>query len=168
MDYIREELLRQRAALARLLLGGETEQEEEPAESSEEGMEAVWPAGEEVFRNSRKMAAMEKIQPLWDAGRSAGAESWGAYGGFYEEASEMAVRRETGFGEARRPHRFTVAEINGGRAARLTGQSEDIFPEERLSVETVTAPFGEAEGAKEVSRIFQRDARRYDGGFTLY
>ena len=42
-------------------------------------------------------------------------------------------------------------------------------PGGRLSAwESLPAAGGEAAGAKALSRAFQKDARRYDGGFRLY
>ena len=198
MDYIREELLRQRAVLARLLLG-QTAEEAEREEEHLAGIEAdIWEDTAQTvelehFRASRALAAGERFRRRRGEVRTAEAEAWAAYSGLDEELPEAALRRELGedravytartLGEADTllPARYAyrVAEAPGRRyelpemagirrigAAPASGA--DGFALEYGMGEVVRPAVGETADARELSRVFQRDARRYDGGFTLY
>ena len=127
MDYVQEELLRQRRMLAELMTGGSRETAE-TAEAEEE-MPLRRAARENEVRRSQRTAAEEVYREqrrftrgtAYEAGRSAAGGS---------------VVYET-------------AEVTGGERTVISGQAA------RTDVQAV-------------SRAIQRDARRYDGGFSLY
>lgn len=173
MDYIREELLRQRAALARLLLGGSGMQEEQ-TEEKQDTEDAAWgecagDAGEALFWSSRQATEWQEEAELpWTVGM-AEPEHRDFRWALPEQWTETAVgyRSERAWAEEKilRPDGRTVL-----RSRRVTGSGGEVQEEETIPM-VVTAPAragAEAERAKELSRVFQRDARRYDGGFTLY
>lgn len=127
MDYVREELLRQRRALEALLLTGATDEEASVA---------------------------EEIDPV------------------QEHAAEMLAARA---GEGRFAERNVL--LHGARrslhGAAPTLWSAGAFPE----TEAISAlperggslgPARMQVQVREVSRAVERDARRYDGGFTMY
>ena len=148
MDYIREELLRQRAALIRLLLGSGRNREEEEREK-DPAREEIPSAEEEYFRNSRTLAALENVR----VGRTAPAMRYRERNG--ERVGEASARVPETMPVYRRSYGITTGET---------------AVEELVSVvtEDMAAAAAEEVRAKELSRIFQRDARRYDGGFTLF
>ena len=126
MDYVREELLRQRWALEALLLTG----------AADEAPEA------------------EETDPV------------------QERAAEMLAAKagEDRFPERSAPLRSVRRSLRG---AEPTPWSAGAFPE----TETISAvpEWGGSLGparmqvqVREVSRAVERDARRYDGGFTMY
>lgn len=122
MDYIREELLRQRKLWSALLLGrGTAAEEEETRENEVEYAEEVPDAGSGVRAESEE---------VFKAGGGAGAP------------------RPT-----ERTRRWMQTENGGGV---------------RMVTEVLRVEQREATDAKALSRAVQRDARRYDGGFTLY
>ena len=185
MDYIREELLRQRTVLARLLLGQGAEekaQEQDTADAAGEYPELS--EGADVFWASRRLAAGETFQSPSGAVRTAEAESWDSYRGFAEDLPDAELRRERGGewtgpspvrfpsagGEEMTGYRWLSQEGNKNRrsGSLFSAAPEDTLPAERTVTETVWADSADETGAKELSRVFQRDARRYDGGFILY
>lgn len=164
MDYIREELLRQRAALTRLLLGSGRNREEEEREK-DPAREEIPSAEEEYFRNSRTLAALENVR----VGRTEPAVQNRFWREQPEEMAEaMRYRERTGerVGEfpARVPETMPVYRRSYGITTGETAVEEMVS----VVTEDMTAAAAEAVRAKELSRIFQRDARRYDGGFTLF
>ena len=164
MDYIREELLRQRAALTRPLLGSDRNREEEEREN-DPAREEIPSAEEEYFRNSRTLAALEDIR----VGRTAPTVQDRFWQDLPEEMAEaMRYRERTGERVGEFPARSLETVPVYHRSYGIT-TGEGIV-EELVSVvtEDMAAAAAEAVRAKELSRIFQRDARRYDGGFTLF
>ena len=139
MNYIQESLAMQQRLWMALLEGGETE--EQQAESLPRKETA--PASR---REKRREAAME----IEAAGSRVGgwAEQTGETGaagaGFPQEAEPMSGRRA---------------------ALSWTGETAEATLPDGGSAEG-----GEetGKGAETLSRVFQRDARRYDGGFPLY
>jgi len=187
MDYIREELLRQRAVLARLLLGQSAEDEERQRKETSETADAaeeyfVQPGDVERFWASRRLADGERFHPAWETVRTAEAEAWAAYSDLGGELPEMELRREMGraWTEGRVARSIDSAEgavvyrrpLQGDstfrRGSAAAARSDEVVPEEHVVTETIWADAGETGSARELSRVFQRDARRYDGGFTLY
>lgn len=170
MDYIYQELLRQRAALARLLLGGGKEREEQrrPAGTAE------MPAGRLEESGGWKNARYGTSQAAWaSGGGSAFAEDLADGGGFSaslenggkaafgtdsmpagEEPTAQKTGRRTIEGAAASVRWWPLSDANGGERK---GQAF------WLRLET-----GERSDEKALSRMVQRDARRYDGGFSLY
>jgi len=65
--------------------------------------------------------------------------------------------------------RYALPEMAGiRRIGAVPASGADSFALEYGMGEEVRPVVGEAADARELSRVFQRDARRYDGGFTLY
>lgn len=199
MDYIREELLRQRAVLARLLLGRTAEEAEREEERAAGQAEDIWSddtqlEGLEEFLASRALAAGERSgrgRRLLQTGEE---ERWEVYNALSEDLSEAALRRELGESErayaARRPgetdmvsstaYRLRETDRRAGRRyavpgtarARRTGgiseSGEALFVPGNVMDMDIRSAIEETADARELSRVIQRDARRYDGGFTLY
>ena len=153
MDYIRRELLRQQAALARLLLGGGKENEEQLADAA-----GLARRGE---TSGHPVTAGNKPEtPLDTAAQS------------LRRGLPLAERLP----EDRRP---AVEQRDDGEAAAWAGPRfarrgpVRPFPPAD-SGETAEQGFwrrletGERSDEKALSRMIQRDARRYDGGFSLY
>ena len=188
MDYIQEELLRQQALLAWLMLGGMTGSLAEEArgagsgglERRGEGQQERWSG-----RTARDLWDIRQAEPggaVPEAFRQQAAVP--AADQDKREASDSAreqrdLSRFSGWGENSRLHRgkdFPLA----GNAAALAG--EGALPSaqrnRRTSLLTATAPAAaayadlfrpvrrSAPDAGELSLAFERDARRYDGGFS--
>lgn len=170
MEYILEELLRQRKALAILMNGGPAEKQDDGGNESTDRRssgdvapaETVWDAftetaGEENgYRTStrRNGGGMGAGRNVWDAlTEDAAAESGAASAG------------KTAAGRAgRRLGRSASGEQAFAGGSGLSGGAGAV---EAVSVRTVTRwDGGTAEtDARALSRAVQRDARRYDGGF---
>ena len=170
MEYILEELLRQRKALAILMNGGSAEKQDDGGNESTDRWssgdvapaETVWDAftetaGEENgYRAStrRNGGGMGAGRNVWDAlTEDAAAESGAASAG--KTAAERAGWQRG---------RLDSGERTSVRNVGLSGGAGAV---EAVSVRTVTRwDGGTAEtDARALSRAVQRDARRYDGGF---
>lgn len=130
MDYIQEELLRQKRALEILMTGG-VSQMEKTAESAE-------PERFHEMRGTEEML----------------------------HGREAAVRRMTG-GERRSLRAGTSGVAESDRARSSSAQetlADGVVREVRFVSRSQTAQAD----AQAISRTIQRDARRYDGGFSLY
>lgn len=170
MDYIYQELMRQRAALARLLLGGGKERKElrmsagaaeRPADRLEESgawenaryglLQAAWPAGGGAVFTEELTGGGAFGASLEDGGEAAfGMDSLPAG----EEPAAQQGGRRSGERTAASARRWPLSDADGGeRTERALW----------LRLET-----GERSEEKALSRMVQRDARRYDGGFSLY
>ena len=177
MDYIREELLRQRAALAALLLGGARREETREAgpEAAGEGLPAPAPArGQGLDRGRETTAAgagpdpwagTETVSPAdWEppaqwagGGREAvGFDGLPGDGGGPDGAAEAWVRGPGLAGTGAPGRGWTLTAGDGGVAA-VTAVTELALPRPEAAL-----------GPEALSRAFQQDARRYDGGFFLY
>ena len=119
MDYVQEELLRQRNALAALMLGSERNHREPDGLTEQESERRKKNDGASL-NNQGKLAT-----------------------------------KNSSVGHSMSPMRFAGVSVGG---------------EENTGVLLVTGETTSAAGwkAQELSRAFQRDARRYDGGFSLY
>ena len=154
MDLIREELLRQQKALELLLLG--TSPQAEPASPPEETRKA-YPADME----QRTAPAMPDTGDVsWAGSRvprgSWEREAWMAASGIGREAAEHVPGSGSG----------TAARLDAAQAALPGAAAAGADLEEgRLVTEYVLAGRQPETGARELSRLFERDARRYDGGF---
>ena len=142
MDYIREELLRQKTILSVLMGGGQPKEQEEPGTTGD-GLLSGGQTGAGAREQIPTARETEPLRPLHGRSGSAvipSAERIGAavFGG------REAVRRRQVFSAEEEP----AAPVYAVRYER-------------------TAPEADA-GAKEFSRSIQRDARRYDGGFSIY
>ena len=170
MDYIRQELLRQRAALARLLLGSGKEREEQrvsaggaerPAARLEESgawenaryglLQAAWPAGGGAVFTEELTGGGAFGASLGNGGAAAFGTDRGSAG---EEPAARKTERRSGEGTAASARRWPLSDADGGE------QTERAL---WRRLET-----GERSEEKALSRMVQRDARRYDGGFSLY
>lgn len=145
MDYIQEELLRQKRALTVLMSGKTREQEDAEHEESgvTSGSELVWQA---LAGGKRKQIVpgnnLERTErlPVQELKRSA------EYGTAVMESGGMVI---SGYGGTRASETDVM---------RVPGY---IVPYERSAD-------GSAANVRAVSRSIQRDARRYDGGFSIY
>lgn len=168
MDYIYQELLRQRAALARLLLGGGKEREElrrsagvaeRPVRLEESGawenaryglLQAVWPAGGGAAFTEDLTGGGTFGVSLENGGEAALGTDRVPAG---EEPAARKTERRSGEGTAASARRWPLSDAGSEQTERALW----------LRLET-----GERSDEKALSRMVQRDARRYDGGFSLY
>ena len=151
MDYIREELLRQRTALSALLLGGEEREEQETVRT---------PAADREFPATAagrgpEWVRTEETLPVEGAVSAAGG---GALRRHLAQRSRALRAAILGTAEAA----GAAVPVDGGGSWTVDGG------ENGENAETVGRgpEVGGLSGA--LSRAFQRDARRYDGGFSLY
>lgn len=152
MDYIREELLRQQSAL-RLLMGS-SEKSDQSA-----GAEAGGTVKEEpVWAESSGLAEQVRSAARLSSRFGMGGGTDGAAPGFIpEEFGGTAQGRQSG----------TPAEqVSAGQLFRLRTAPMTGSPAERTVTELLWAGGGATLEPRELSRIFQRDARRYDGAFS--
>ncbi len=169
MDYIYQELLRQRAALARLLLGSGKEREERHTSAGA----AALPAVRLEAGGGWKSARYGGPQVVRGPGVSAAFTEGQAGGGGFD--ASLADDREAVFGTGGVPAGETpAAREDGCRSGEGTAVLMRQWPlsdaggkgaEQALWLRLET---GERSGEKALSRAVQRDARRYDGGFSLY
>lgn len=167
MDLIREELLRQEKALELLLLGAGPQPESQTQES-------LWQKRQADGTQSSETADL-------DAGEASPAGSWVIRAPreiWHEESSGTVVPRETLAGKTFPPAAGEMLErdatgygVTAGvipaKAAAAGGRSAGSQPQDGTVVtEYVLAGKAPGIGAQELSRTFERDARRYDGGFT--
>ena len=180
MEYIREMLLRQRTALARLMLGGAAEEASETASAPAARQDRAAPAERGAGRSEMAAGGREARR---SGQQSAAARTSGEFA-WQGETLRQALARKSAAGRqaAGIPGvagtRDTSVRSAGRRAAGVGGLAGSGFnppadagraPGGRLSAwENLPAAGGEAAGAKALSRAFQQDARRYDGGFRLY
>lgn len=170
MDYAWEELLRQHRALAALMIGGRGEEPEETAEVGGHGgtdrAEAPRPAetgGEAWDRPEDEALSLVPADTT--------ARPW----------REMAHRRQAAGTEAKGTERTMEVRERQKRnrgadgvgtvrqAAVLGRETGTVLARTAAEPAVFLASHGDgAVSAQAVSRAFQRDARRYDGGFTLY
>lgn len=186
MDYIREEWHRQRAALAVLLMGRtETETQRERGANGTAEMpgadawKAAW--GEERWAVSRSADWPPGPTAAWTALAGAGAmppvggprprpggegTAWTAGlvsldgGGVGPGAATPAETAARG--------RRRLQELAAHGPANRTMETWDTPPEAVRLVTEVSRPREAGLRPEEISRAIQRDARRYDGGFSLY
>lgn len=179
MDYVQNVLARQRQLLSLLLLGREQETRQETewlrqaAYSSPEAASAL-SAVRRMLRENAHQPEEREDGSVW-SGISAAR--------FQENlersmaASRQAVTQARGrqYGqvpESGMPH-MTGGGISGDGGVRAAGAwSAATVGVGRREAQAVPAAAGgawqEALSARDVSLAFERDARRYDGGFSLY
>lgn len=162
MDYIREELLRQQALLVILLTGQRTEPLAEEWEVRSDAGEKLLPetAPARRLRQGRSggadgelpwESALPEAATLWTALADPSAGEWA---GTAAERDAGAVRRSSAAAwEA---------------PARTAGEIPPEAGEIRLVTEVRRPESGRSADPAALSLAFQRDARRYDGGFRLY
>lgn len=141
MDYLQEVARRQQTALARLLTGGRV-QEETGAEAESR------PAGGEEVPAEGFGARTEE---------EAAYRRWGRL---------QAVPAETSAAEAEREFSEQAAVFRQTRQADSLWRGGTAWAGELPGV--LLAGREAAVEVEDISRAVQRDARRYDGGFTMY
>ena len=146
VDYIQEELLRQKEALAVLMSGGTQAREDSGRadtgttaekdliwqESAESAYERVWE--EDVLERTKRSSVRESMR--------------GAV------------------------NRVAVSDL-GGTVNAASGMNQSYYHPDALRVSAYKVPYerfvtGKTADVRDVSRSIQRDARRYDGGFSMY
>ena len=159
MEYILDELLRQRKALATLMKGDSPAKQEDGGEESADGQnDGEMAPAEAVWNGFAEMAGEEsgyRVSALRDGrGSATGRTAWNA---LPEGGADERTDRRLG--------RFYASEQTFAGGSKLSGGAEAV---ETVSVRTITQWDGGTveRGAKALSRAVQRDARRYDGGFA--
>lgn len=192
MDYMQEELRRQREALASLLLGGgcrrsgEAGEDGQGAEASFEGLGVQKePAGSgHLQREVRTARPAEEdfAHPLareegLTAVKLSGRRPWTQRAERRAPALEtagQAVPAEFGrqgfvhMKEEGRPGLAGIGMETGADRNEMGHIEAAPVPERRVREFFQAESGGGMAGAESLSRAFQRDARRYDGGFSLY
>lgn len=163
MDYIREELLRQQAALTALLLGSAGEDTADSTPKIEKGASLktpeIWKYTQAWLKQATGAGAKTELSAAqaWAGELPQSADSPSQYNtGEAGPAAEMVQRYWAFGGEEEQPLGETAPQSLGKPLARQT--MEFLWsPEERKS-----------SGVRDISLALERDARRYDGGFSLY
>ena len=197
MDYIQEELMRQREALAGLLLGGALPRGGDGGRSSGHAAADTPAAALAAVSAAAFSGRGQGNRPTEGGSLSAGSGRSAVFGipeagGRTEAAGETAGSRETVSSRETAGSRETAESLRQSRkSGRLTGtippEPADVWrgaetPDRREArrsggsavLERTVTEFIRTEGsvsvpgAETLSRAFQRDARRYDGGFSLY
>lgn len=182
MEYIREMLLRQRTALARLMLGGAAEEPSETASApAADRQEAAAPAargtgrlevtsgGREARRKSFAAAGADRQAVPASAGETlrpalARKRAERQYTAAFGPAGAGETADSAGRGNPMRED----GRLSGGGGAAIPGGDEAEETLYLLPGRWNSGAAGMMESARALSRTVQRDARRYDGGFPLY
>ena len=182
MEYIREMLLRQRAALGRLMLGGAAEEPSETASApAADRQEAAAPAergtgrlevtsgGREARRKSFAAAGADRQAVHASAGETlrpalARKRAERQYTAAFGPAGAGETADSAGRGNPMRED----GRLSGGGGAAIPGGAEAEETLYLLPGRWNSGAAGMMESARALSRTVQRDARRYDGGFPLY
>ena len=182
MEYIREMLLRQRTALARLMLGGAAEEPSETASApAADRQEAAAPAargtgrlevtsgGREARRKSSAAAGADRQAVPASAGETlrpalARKRAERQYTAAFGPAGAGETANSAGRGNPMRED----GHLAGGGGAAIPGGDEAEETLYLLPGRWNSGAAGMMESARALSRTVQRDARRYDGGFPLY
>ncbi len=182
MEYIREMLLRQRTALARLMLGGAAEEPSETASApAADRQEAAAPAargtgrlevtsgGREARRKSSAAAGADRQAVPASAGETlrpalARKRAERQYTAAFGPAGAGETANSAGRGNPMRED----GHLSGGGGAAIPGGDEAEETLYLLPGRWNSGAAGMMESARALSRTVQRDARRYDGGFPLY
>ena len=139
MDYIREELVRQRGAFLLLLSGGGEQQEEERRkEFRPTEKESLTQAERRKIRLPAEEQSAADLRPDVDSQTA----QW--------------------LGTVREPEMFRFTALSAQKAVGVGTEAG------RYRLGPRTAGIRREETAKALSRAFERDARRYDGGYPLY
>ena len=144
MDYIQEELLRQRRILSVLMTGSQRKEAEATENREDESLSAVQHVAERT----------EQSRTAWEA----------------EPEPAQFLQGWTEHGEPR----FSGIRTAGFRRGREEGwRGKEALITEELATPVRMVPYERAvpetsADAREISRSIQRDARRYDGGFSIY
>ena len=147
MDYMGELLRRQRDALTALLLGGGTAEKRNSEVGS--GME------------QERVAAVRSMETEEGLTRSAGTEETAS------AAQRYRVRQQQSGTAEPETKRWKVSERDAAGAGGTVWFPDGSFTGRDSWWLAGGSAVGES-GVREVSRAIQRDARRYDGGFSIY
>lgn len=179
MDYVQSVLARQRRLLSLLLLGREQGmgREEAPRQAAYSSAQAPAAPDASIFqrlwREDAKQPEGTADESVWSGASAARIQE--------SRARSTALRRqavtqtlEQRYGQM--PESGTVHMTGGGISGDSSVQTAGVWSAAAAGVgrrETQAAPAAaagtwEALSAQAVSLAFQRDARRYDGGFSLY
>ena len=164
MDYVREELARQRLALALLMMGGQAEpsaQEDGTARQADLLRTEADPRWERTGSGADGAARWD----LSEAGRTVSAELLYDLEAAAVRSAERTGGTKSGTGRTGMASTGEPAERSAGREPAM---AEGGAVRERTVTEILWTDAGGTSVPGELSRTFQRDARRYDGGFTLY
>ena len=164
MDYVREELARQRLALALLMMGGQAEpsaQEDGTARQADLLRTEADPRWERTGSGADGAARWD----LSETGRTVSAELLYDLEAAAVRSAERTGGAESGAGRTGMASTGEPAERSAGREPAM---AEGGAVRERAVTEILWTDAGGTSVPGELSRTFQRDARRYDGGFTLY
>ena len=164
MDYVREELARQRLALALLMMGGQAEpsaQEDGTARQADLLRTEADPRWERTGSGADGAARWD----LSEAGRTVSAELLYDLEAASVRSAERTGGTKSGTGRTGMASTGEPAERSAGRESAM---AEGGAVRERAVTEILWTDAGGTSVPGELSRTFQRDARRYDGGFTLY
>lgn len=181
MDYVQNVLARQRQLLSLLLLGREQERKQETERPQQAAYSSPEAEAAPVL-SARQLLLSEDAHQLEAAAE--GSVWSGISAARFQERLErsMATRRQAvtqapgrQYGqvpESGMPH-MTGGGISGDGGVRAAGTwSAAAVGVGRREAQAVPAAAGgawqEALSARDVSLAFERDARRYDGGFSLY
>lgn len=181
MDYVQSVLARQRQLLSLLLLGREQERKQETERPQQTAYSSPEAEAAPALSAVRRMLSEDAHQ----LEETVGGNAWpGGSAARVQErqtrsmaASRQAVTQARGrqYGqvpESGMPH-MTGGGISGDGGVRAAGAwSAAAVGVGRREAQAVPAAAGgawqEALSARDVSLAFERDARRYDGGFSLY
>ena len=164
MDYIREELLRQRIAWSALLRGGQ-----QSVETARQKQQEVYPAVGTEPETAELAAALRAAE----VGRALSRQE-------AELVVQTLLRGQENLWQLPQEERMRQSESGAADGSRrssgggevLRGQWSGTVAEaekpERTNVRIVRPERSREQGAKELSRLIQQDSRRYDGGFALY
>lgn len=181
MDYVQNVLVRQRQLLSLLLLGREQERKQETERPQQAAYSSPEAEAAPVLSARQLLLSEDAHQP---EEREDGSVWSGISAARFQEnlersmaASRQAVTQARGrqYGqvpESGMPH-MTGGGISGNGGARFAGPrsaaAADVGRREAQAVPTAAGGgWQEAISARDVSLAFERDARRYDGGFSLY
>lgn len=148
MDYIREELLRQKRVLAALMSGGTPE-----AADAEDGLENVVSASQRADVDKQVERAISVSDEAEAISRLASVQ----------RASDHAERSKTRHHLSDALQESEMFGISEGWSFGGAGERSPGY-----TVTYGNSKSGEAADVRAVSRTIQRDARRYDGGFSIY
>lgn len=181
MDYVQSVLARQRQLLSLLLLGREQEMEQETELPRQAAYGSTQVEAAPALPAVRRMLREDAHQPE----ETAEGSVWsGISAARVQESLEhsMAARRQAvtqapqrQYGRMRErgmPYMTGGVFENGGVRAAGTWSAAAAAGVGRRDAQAVPTAAGgawqEALSARAVSLAFERDARRYDGGFSLY
>lgn len=164
MDYIREELLRQRMVWSALLRGGQTgmeaaRQEQQATYATVGGMELETAESVAALRAAEVGRALSRQE----AELAVQTLLWGQETAWQPPQGEKLRQEDAGAaGRYRR--------ASGGEAfqEQRSGAMAETEKAGQGAVRIVRPERSREQGVKELSRLIQRDSRRYDGGFALY